>query len=1303
MRFLFVSAILLIIVPCFAVVEETAEFKDFLYGTTTSCTYDNWLSHISEGIANEDYNLYAPYDNQTDGFGDFLIATDSLLLVWEGIFSLFLAQDFDAAQDSIDNADLPFEVVQFNDIETNQTFYLIRELLNLDYVDDNGTTGTYDDEVGSFDFGWGLYVYNPSASNPIIITVPHPNDDFIVPPMASEAFVKWDAKFLMINGAGREVKWTEQGGYSNSKSLSDPSRIEEHALTRAYQLSCDLIRSEFSMRELSTQIHSYDWDRHDNHPDCQISAGNSSNPNLPIRDLSSLHDDIINQSDHLMWEENSIGTHSAVYLNDYYSVNYNLYDFYFYDDFGRHYPVNDNVDLPGYSGNRQMIYTKDDWNNYDVFEPFFHIEMDELPNAYEENEQQYFWFYGYDANLQQFNYDELFQNTIDYYTPWIDAMTAALQNSLPPDDNEIPATPQDFIISDQYSTFINLEWEPVSCYDFYSYEIMYATEPITPTNYVSHTRDDWYLLADPNYDSYSIFDLELNQEYYFRIRAIDYSGNVSAESSELFILTAPVEIAEQNAYGLDNEAVITWTAEQQVGNQGFNLYQVIDEDLILIDSWQTNPALQGSTIPNQTYEYVLENLENNRFYQFKLGYVNNEGNEYFEPSNISCKTRDIYYLSVKNESETLMDTIWFSMNFYATSNYDDYYDVTKDFSILPEYVFASFYEPDWGANGMHLERNIKNEINMQILFHSWDLRLVSNTVNESYRISLDPTFTGERGNLYLEDPVTGQVRNLQDSDMFVILENEVEKSLILRWGSYNPSANVVIPSYTLFPAGSEMNINWNTYNSNLIEQLELNLVNSETTFPIASHISPSSNNYSWQIPDNITMLDASVELTVYDFAGNPNQAVSYSQTGIVPSNNSLSGPSGWQLVANPWYSDVPFDVEDVFGNESNIYSQIDHYQYEPTSSFEFGKGYWLQSAEDFVFESTLPIATHSISVDLHPEWNLIPNPHLCEYDYYDLRFNLNGYSRTYPYMVILGKIADGVYTFENGAYKRVEKMLPGKSYYIYSYTSQNDELSCNFRPFNHSNPSVAPFDWQIEITASQEYSDNLILGTSNQASVEFDHRFDLPEPPNPPFADNMQLLIDKHGVNTFPYRKLQQEFKPSLNASIADTVSWDFYLKPSNMNSITMEFDLTSLPANCYASINLDGNSWCNLVNNVYIYSFSPSQNRILQGNVEIRNEFTNTPNDVHQISLFSTYPNPFNPKTVISFDLATKSNVKIEVYNIKGQLVKTVLNERLTAGNHRVEWNGADQFNKKAASGIYFIKLKTADHSQMIKTLLLK
>jgi len=88
---------------------------------------------------------------------------------------------------------------------------------------------------------------------------------------------------------------------------------------------------------------------------------------------------------------------------------------------------------------------------------------------------------------------------------------------------------------------------------------------------------------------------------------------------------------------------------------------------------------------------------------------------------------------------------------------------------------------------------------------------------------------------------------------------------------------------------------------------------------------------------------------------------------------------------------------------------------------------------------------------------------------------------------------------------------------------------------------------------------------------------------------------------------------------------------------------------------------------------------------------------------LNSNFPNPFNPTTTISFSLKEAGNVKIEIFNLRGQKVKTLINGLLPAKNHQIVWNGKDDRGKSVSSGIYFYKMKTANYTASRKMILMK
>ena len=92
-----------------------------------------------------------------------------------------------------------------------------------------------------------------------------------------------------------------------------------------------------------------------------------------------------------------------------------------------------------------------------------------------------------------------------------------------------------------------------------------------------------------------------------------------------------------------------------------------------------------------------------------------------------------------------------------------------------------------------------------------------------------------------------------------------------------------------------------------------------------------------------------------------------------------------------------------------------------------------------------------------------------------------------------------------------------------------------------------------------------------------------------------------------------------------------------------------------------------------------------------------------HRNALYQNVPNPFNPRTRVIFETAREGEVTLRVYDTAGRLVRTLLSETMAAGRHEATWDGRDGQGRVAASGAYFVQLKTTGFTQSRKVLLSK
>ena len=107
-----------------------------------------------------------------------------------------------------------------------------------------------------------------------------------------------------------------------------------------------------------------------------------------------------------------------------------------------------------------------------------------------------------------------------------------------------------------------------------------------------------------------------------------------------------------------------------------------------------------------------------------------------------------------------------------------------------------------------------------------------------------------------------------------------------------------------------------------------------------------------------------------------------------------------------------------------------------------------------------------------------------------------------------------------------------------------------------------------------------------------------------------------------------------------------------------------------------------------------------LPNTTEIENELDNIS---MSFKLHNNYPNPFNPNTTIKYELSKADNIHLAIYNIKGQLIKVLVDEKQDMGYYDIIWDGTDENGEELASGLYIYQLISDEHTENKKMLLLK
>lgn len=141
----------------------------------------------------------------------------------------------------------------------------------------------------------------------------------------------------------------------------------------------------------------------------------------------------------------------------------------------------------------------------------------------------------------------------------------------------------------------------------------------------------------------------------------------------------------------------------------------------------------------------------------------------------------------------------------------------------------------------------------------------------------------------------------------------------------------------------------------------------------------------------------------------------------------------------------------------------------------------------------------------------------------------------------------------------------------------------------------------------------------------------------------------------------------------------------------------SGLPHKIVNSIAIDGrgNKWLATEDGIAVFNEGG-----IVSVVENQNQKSFKPN---QSVLYQNYPNPFNSETSISYTLQISAQISINIYNITGQLVRTLVDDKKQAGFYSLKWDGRDETGNSVSSGIYFSRLESGNKIISGKMLLIK
>ncbi len=247
-------------------------------------------------------------------------------------------------------------------------------------------------------------------------------------------------------------------------------------------------------------------------------------------------------------------------------------------------------------------------------------------------------------------------------------------------------------------------------------------------------------------------------------------------------------------------------------------------------------------------------------------------------------------------------------------------------------------------------------------------------------------------------------------------------------------------------------------------------------------------------------------------------------------------------------------------------------------------------------------------------------------------------------------------------------------------------------------------DWRIRLSAAGNLTRDIdnYAGLSQRAADEWD-QLDAPEPPE--IREHVNLFFD-HSEWLYNPAVYASDFRSTAGEGQIWMITVSL---PENENTLTLSWQAEVLPAGWQAVIlNMDERFGVNIneQNSITVEALGRREFsfKLVAGTPAfIENESEGISTQPVSFALEQNYPNPFNPETTIHYSLPQKLPVKLVVFNMLGQKIRTLVEKPETAGMHQVIWDGKDFSGKLVSSGVYVCRLEAGDLKAVRKMVLLR
>ena len=365
-------------------------------------------------------------------------------------------------------------------------------------------------------------------------------------------------------------------------------------------------------------------------------------------------------------------------------------------------------------------------------------------------------------------------------------------------------------------------------------------------------------------------------------------------------------------------------------------------------------------------------------------------------------------------------------------------------------------------------------------------------------------------------------------------------------------------------------------------------------------------------------------------------------------------------------------------------------EYPAVSPMIRGRGFWLATSRPGQVITTGPGTAATLefitNITLNAGWTFIGTP-------YDFSVDQSQITTS------TGEALD-IRSFQGSWANHIGPLVPFQGYAVASVGGGQLEVNpflvtttkTGSTPGKSTDPSAA-YDWALRLSAVSESAvdDDNVIAIAREASTGWD-RMDRPEPP---VIGNYISLYFPHPDWDVPFDR----FNTDVRASFGERESWLFEVQTVVDEPITLSVDgFDSMPASLEIHL-IDHmlHHQQDLKENAS-YTFRAGKNdmkerfELIVGTPEAVLNDRAARHEIPDAMHLQAFPNPFSTFTTLEFGLPEEAIVSIEVYDVLGKRVATLVEgDTREAGNHAVQWDGRDHSGQAVANGVYLLSVQTA------------